>query len=208
MSTDLYGWLECKPGPGRYGAEHASWEPFSELRHLHWARDYMSWSALFDVRSVEPVEALFPDRGAPADLSETVRRDADDFEGHSHSWFSWRELSAVDWSAPCTDGPSRYWVRRWSRTQEGSLEPEGLAALPDELYDSAAATFGDGNIAPSRWPADGELPLGSDVYRPVVPAYRDLVPADGPWRPVWNVMGTLAELHGEDNVRLVVWFGG
>ncbi|MFI6376360.1 hypothetical protein [Streptomyces sp. NPDC050546] len=86
--------------------------------------------------------------------------------------------------------------------------PEGLAALPDELYDSAAAKFGEGNIVPSRWPADGELMLGNEVYRPVVPAYRDLVPTDGPWQPVWNVMGTLSELHGEDNVRLVVWFGG
>ncbi|MFJ4976154.1 hypothetical protein ACIP6X_12575 [Streptomyces coeruleorubidus] len=142
------------------------------------------------------------------DISDTVRRDADEFEGHSHSWFSWRELSAVDWNAPCTDGPSRYWVRRWSRAHEGTLVPHGLAALPDELYDSAAAKFGEGNIAPSRWPADGELLLGNDVYRPVVPAYRDLVPIDGPWQPVWNVMGTLSELHGEDNVRLVVWFGG
>ncbi|MBL1083557.1 hypothetical protein JK359_16510 [Streptomyces actinomycinicus] len=26
------------------------------------------------------------------------------------------------------------------------------------------------------------------------------------WAPVWDVMRTLAELHGADNVRLVVWF--
>lgn len=142
------------------------------------------------------------------DVSDTVRRDADDYEGHSRSWFSWRELSAVEWDAPCTDGPSRYWVRRWCRGRAGSLVPEGLTALPDELYDSAAVAFGEGNIAPSQWPADGELMLGDEVYRPVSPAYRDLVPADGPWQPVWKVMGTLAGLHGADNVRLVVWFGG
>ncbi|MER5832556.1 hypothetical protein ABT116_17315 [Streptomyces sp. NPDC002130] len=208
MSTDLYGWLECRHEPRRYSAGDVPWEAFSELRHLYWARDYMSLSALFDVRSVEPVKALFPDRGVPVDVSDRARKDVDEIEGHSHSWFSGRELSAVDWNAPCTDGPSRYWVRRWSRADEGSLVPEGLTVLPDELYDSAGATFGEVNIAHSRWPAGGELPLGNEVYRPVSPAYRDLIPADGPWQPVWNVMGTLAELHGEDNVRLVVWFGG
>ncbi|MFD6171360.1 hypothetical protein [Streptomyces coeruleorubidus] len=41
--------------------------------------------------------------------------------------------------------------------------PDGLTALPDELYDSAAAKFGEGDIAPSRWPADGELLLGNEV---------------------------------------------
>lgn len=154
MSTDLYGWLECRPQPGRHGTEHVLWETFSELRHLYRARDYMSWSALFDVRSVEPVRALFPDRGAPVDISDTVRREADDVEGHSHSWFSWRELSAADWNGPCTNGPSRYWVRRWSRTQEGFLEPEGLAALPDELYDAAAAASEKATSPPPGGPPE------------------------------------------------------
>ncbi|WP_406278676.1 hypothetical protein OHT93_37680 [Streptomyces sp. NBC_00191] len=29
---------------------------------------------------------------------------------------------------------------------------------------------------------------------------------DTHWGPVWNVMRTLSELHGPENVRLVVWF--
>ncbi|MFF2123858.1 hypothetical protein ACFVW1_00370 [Streptomyces olivochromogenes] len=36
---------------------------------------------------------------------------------------------------------------------------------------------------------------------------RDMVAGDGThWGPVWSVMRTLGELHGADNVRLVVWF--
>ncbi|MFB6616166.1 hypothetical protein ACFCV9_18460 [Streptomyces sp. NPDC056367] len=35
---------------------------------------------------------------------------------------------------------------------------------------------------------------------------RDAVDDDSGWGPVWNVMETLAALHGDDNVRLVVWF--
>jgi len=117
-------------------------------------------------------------------------------------------VSAVDLDAPCTDARSRHWVRRWLRDSEGTVVPGELTVLPGELYEPAEAAFGEGNIAPSRWPEDGELPLGADVYRPVVPTYRDLVPPEGPWQPVWSVMRTLAELHGEENVRTVVWFGG
>lgn len=34
---------------------------------------------------------------------------------------------------------------------------------------------------------------------------RDAVP-DEEWGSVWTVMRALAELHGDDEVRLVVWF--
>ncbi|MET9520346.1 hypothetical protein [Streptomyces sp. NPDC002994] len=30
--------------------------------------------------------------------------------------------------------------------------------------------------------------------------------ADTDWSRVWSVMGTLTEVHGAENVRLVVWF--
>ncbi|WP_148085596.1 hypothetical protein [Streptomyces sp. CEV 2-1] len=35
--------------------------------------------------------------------------------------------------------------------------------------------------------------------------HRDAVPEDE-WAPVWTIMHTLAEQHGDDEVRLVVWF--
>ncbi|WP_256463461.1 hypothetical protein [Kitasatospora sp. RG8] len=35
---------------------------------------------------------------------------------------------------------------------------------------------------------------------------RDAVTEDGEWKPVWTVMEALASTHGDDNVRLVVWF--
>lgn len=31
---------------------------------------------------------------------------------------------------------------------------------------------------------------------------------DGDWGAVWSVMRTLAGLHGDEGVRLVVWFDG
>jgi len=32
------------------------------------------------------------------------------------------------------------------------------------------------------------------------------MPPDGPWQPVFTVIGELADVHGSDDVRLVVWF--
>ncbi|MFF9814992.1 hypothetical protein [Streptomyces sp. NPDC014006] len=46
------------------------------------------------------------------------------------------------------------------------------------------------------------------VYRPVVLTTRMRAPPDEkPWDRLWGAMGDLAGVHGDDNVRLVVWFG-
>ncbi|MFL9684131.1 MULTISPECIES: hypothetical protein [Streptomyces] len=42
--------------------------------------------------------------------------------------------------------------------------------------------------------------------RGLPPETPDAVPAGGEWAPVWAVMKALADAHGPENVRLVVWF--
>ncbi|MFD8205564.1 hypothetical protein ACFV2S_04000 [Streptomyces sp. NPDC059695] len=37
---------------------------------------------------------------------------------------------------------------------------------------------------------------------------RDAVPERGAWAPVWATMRALADVHGDEQVRLVVWFDG
>jgi hypothetical protein len=54
----------------------------------------------------------------------------------------------------------------------------------------------------------GEVHLDGAVYRPVSLTARMLAPPDqAPSSRVWNAMRDLADEHGDDNVRLVVWFG-
>lgn len=50
--------------------------------------------------------------------------------------------------------------------------------------------------------------LGGVVYRPVVLTARMLTPPEkGRWAAVWKAMRDLAAEYGDENVRLVVWFG-
>ncbi|MGO4612693.1 hypothetical protein AB4305_11570 [Nocardia sp. 2YAB30] len=78
------------------------------------------------------------------------------------------------------------------------------------MLDAAYDTFGDDwpGGPPSEWPPGGEVCLDGAVYRPVVLTARMLAPPDEEhWARLWTAMRDLAAEHGDDNVRLVVWFG-
>jgi hypothetical protein len=49
-------------------------------------------------------------------------------------------------------GPRRGGTSLPLSRSSSDLVPDGLAALPDELYHSAVAKFGEGNIVPSSLP--------------------------------------------------------
>ncbi len=75
----------------------------------------------------------------------------------------------------------------------------------DASYDTVSD---DQSSAPSEWPPGGEVCLDGAVYRPVVVTARMFAPPDeGHWARLWTAMRDLAAEHGDDNVRLVVWFG-
>lgn len=61
-------------------------------------------------------------------------------------------------------------------------------------------------VRPSEhFPEGSQWIDGDQMFRVERIRRRDVVP-DEEWGPVWTVMRTLAELHGDDEVRLVVWF--
>ncbi len=73
--------------------------------------------------------------------------------------------------------------------------------------DAAEELFGE-DLWPYEWPPGGEVPLDGAVHRPVVYTARMFAPPDGDrWGPVWALMRDLAAVHGDENVRLIVWFG-
>ncbi|CAM5574042.1 hypothetical protein SCALM49S_09746 [Streptomyces californicus] len=57
------------------------------------------------------------------------------------------------------------------------------------------------------FPENTEWPDGDRLFRVGRLRRKDVVP-DSEWGAVWSVMRTLANLHGEEGVRLVVWFDG
>ncbi|MEE1808609.1 hypothetical protein [Streptomyces sp. BE133] len=59
--------------------------------------------------------------------------------------------------------------------------------------------------ASEHFPEGSQWVDGDQMFRVERLSRRDAVP-DDQWGPIWSVMGTLADLHGSDDVRLTVWF--
>ncbi|MEU9039811.1 hypothetical protein AB0D45_33575 [Streptomyces sp. NPDC048352] len=148
---------------------------------------------------------LFDQRGWPEDACEGVPKVSDELS-HGHSYATWAEIAAVDWDAPLCDGPDGSLLGEWRPGPDGALAWQGSVYLPDEVLEAAEELFGE-YLFPSEWPPGGEVHLNGAVYRPVVLTAGMYVPPDGPWGPVWASMRALAAEYGDENVRLVVWFG-
>jgi hypothetical protein len=203
MGTDIDGAIEIRSDDG-------PWQFEVDLLDFRLGRDHEVWDCLFGVRGTGDVERpLFADRGLPRDVSDPVREAGVGDYQHSHTYATWAEVVAVDWDAPLSDGPAWHWAGRWRPGDDGELVLDGVVWATPDLGEVAADTFGgDLLLSPSQWPPDGEVRLGGLVYRPVVPTGRILAPPDrAPWDQVWKAMRDLAAEHGDDCVRLVVWFG-
>jgi hypothetical protein len=84
--------------------------------------------------------------------------------------------------------------------------------LPDDASDGLRATLtawdGSQDAHGTTWITWGELAV-ADWSATDRSGSRSRSSVAGPgthWAPVWDVMRTLAELHGPEHVRLVVWF--
>lgn len=148
---------------------------------------------------------LFDRRGWPEDACDEVPKEYGE-NNHSHSYATWAEIAAVDWDAPLCDGPDGSRLGEWRPGPDGRLALADVVWAPIEVLDAAEKLFG-ADLFPSEWPPGGEVHLNGAVYRPVVLTAAMFVPPDGSWAPVWAAMRALAAAYGDENVRLVVWFG-
>ncbi|MFE5796273.1 hypothetical protein ACFQ8C_27355 [Streptomyces sp. NPDC056503] len=198
MGTDIEGVIEVRAADGR-------WEIREGLPDCASVRDRNARECLFGYGGGLQVERpLFDARGVPDDASEDV---PDDEINHSHSYATWAEVAAVDWDAPLNDRADGNHIAVWRPDPDGELVLDHVTWTPLAVLDAAEELFGE-DLWPFEWPPGGEVRLDGAVYRPVVYTPRMFAPPDGDrWGPVWAVMRDLAAVHGDENVRLVVWFG-
>lgn len=198
MGADIDGVIEVRGPDGRW--EFALGLPDRSLR-----RDRHGWECLFGYGGALQVERpLFDRRGIPDGASEDVP--AYDELSHSHSYATWAEVAAVDWDAPLCDGPDGNHIGEWRPGPDGELVLHAMPGTPIAVLDAAEELFGE-DLMPHEWPPGGEVPWNGTVYRPVTWTPRMFVPPDGDWGEVWAAMREQAAVHGDGNVRLVVWFG-
>ncbi|MGV9454504.1 hypothetical protein [Streptomyces sp. NPDC003635] len=206
MGTNIRGYVECRT----WGTDDDSaWYPAIELPLLGILRDYDAFACLFGVRDPgahwRPVAA---DRGLPADVSRRVHAEHASWGDTAFgvTWLDWTEVLALDWDEPAI--PRATHIARYRRLPDGDLD---LVHRVDWSRGFARASGIDTRtVDPGRigdlWPEGTEWDVGNTVFRAERARRRDAVPPDGPWQAVWTVMRTLADVHGVQSVRLVVWF--
>ncbi|MFJ4776292.1 hypothetical protein [Streptomyces sp. NPDC088762] len=199
MGTYIDGLIETR-------AEGGAWEMAVDLFDFGLGKERDARECLFDYGgSLGVSRPLFGARGWPEDSCEEVPKEEDELN-HSHSYATWAEVAAVDWDAPVCDAPDGNRLGVWIPGPGGELVLDHVLWAPVEVMEAAEELFGE-DLFPNEWPPGGEVHLNGAVYRPVVYTAGFLVPPDGRWGPVWASMGALAAEYGDENVRLVVWFG-
>ncbi|MFG2330074.1 hypothetical protein ACGFMM_10650 [Streptomyces sp. NPDC048604] len=199
MGTFIEGLVETRTAAG-------SWEASAvDLYDFDLGKAVYERECLFGYGGRLGVERpLFDARGRPEDACAEVPHE--DELNHSHSYATWAEIAAVDWDAPLCDRPDGNRLGLWSPGPDGELVLDDVIWAPVAVLDAAEELFG-ADLFPYEWPPGGEVRLDGAVYRPVVYTAGMFVPPDGDWAPLWTSMRALAEQYGNENVRLVVWFG-
>ncbi|MFD7256355.1 hypothetical protein [Streptomyces sp. NPDC059874] len=187
MGADIHGFIECRVTYGTLDEEDSSYRTAIDLDMLYGGRNYDAFGCLFGVRNYAGFRPLAEGRGLPPEVTDEVR---DYYEGapdlyHSATWIGWEELSAVDWDEPAlTLGVREYWYSPERGRYQSARTLQSL----------------DGHSEGDEWMQEGKIMRACRMTR------REAVREDGEWDPVWAVMKALADVHGPECVRLVVWF--
>ncbi|MFB6631968.1 hypothetical protein ACFCWY_18890 [Streptomyces sp. NPDC056362] len=190
MGTDIHGFVECRAAFRTLEVEDVSgWHGAIDLDLLYGGCDYDAFSCLFGVRNYAGFRPLAAKRGLPGDVSDETRREYEAWGrgAHDATWIGWEELSRVDWGERAE--------RVDDRVHEFTRDPSGDWVLTGKGFWGR-----DDRPEGDEWIKDGRL------FRRVHMSRRDAVPEGGDWAPVWAVMRALADVHGDEHVRLVVWF--
>ncbi|MFH8771586.1 hypothetical protein [Streptomyces sp. NPDC017958] len=209
MGTDIHGWVECRTWREGLAPGETAWCPALDLAMLGVHRDYEAFACLFGVRDFDARwRHVAADRGLPPDVSEPVRAGLESWGGAAFgtTWLSWADARSVDWDEPAL--PRATHVAQYHRSHDGTLRLRSPWVWSRAFARAAGINTltTDPSALAGLWPEGTEWESGTSVFRVERSRRRDAVPPDGSWHPVWTVMGALAGVHGDDGVRLVVWF--
>ncbi|KOU20439.1 hypothetical protein ADK52_26700 [Streptomyces sp. WM6372] len=204
MGTDIYGFIECR-WDRWLDEDDRSWCGAIDLDHLYNGRSYAAFGALFGVRDTASFRPLAPGRGLPPDASKEVRAFLEGWDtAHGTSWITWAELTSADWNELATDVDEC--VHEYRRGPDGSWELYGRNSSLTRFAELSGLSdpqvlYRAGRVLPegTEW-RDGDrlFRIGRLTRKQAVP--------DEEWGAVRAVMRTLAGIHGDEGVRLVVWF--
>ncbi|MFD3451563.1 hypothetical protein ACFWVC_05230 [Streptomyces sp. NPDC058691] len=207
MGTDIHGFIECR-WDRWLDEDDRSWFRAIDLTHLYNGRSYVAFGSLFGVRDTTSFRPLADHRGLPSDVSREILADlgAWNSDAPEASWITWAELLAADWEEVADEVDDC--VHEYRRGPDGTWEMYGRNSSLTRFSELSGHTDHDTlHHAGNAYPEGTEWPDGDRLFRIGRLRRKQAVP-DTEWAAVWSVMRTLASLHGDEGVRLVVWFDG
>ncbi|MDX2851806.1 hypothetical protein PV342_25805 [Streptomyces sp. PA03-3a] len=207
MGTDIHGFIECR-WDRRLDEDDRSRHGAIDLAHLYNGRSYVAFGSLFGVRDTTSFHPLADHRGLPPDVSRETLADFECWgsDASGASWITWAELEAADWDEIVHEVDDC--VHEYRRSPGGTWETHGRNSGLTRFAELSGHTDHQTLHHAGRTYAEGtEWPDGDRLFRIGRLRRRDAVP-DRDWAAVWSVMRTPANLHGDEGVRLVVWFDG
>lgn len=190
-------------------------------RYWYWGRNYTLFSLLAGVRN--GIESFYGPatghyltpmslpRGIPDDVSPELRQEYDDWDldGHSHSWFTLRELMLFDYDTTQARFAGMVSAREYQRWKDegspqswsGGVGGGGIKIVTNEELDRLIAS---GEVDPNTETQFG-MSAGKQYYTKVewVAALRDCLGKN--WFEFLDRMRALTRDDGSD-VRTVFWF--
>jgi hypothetical protein len=211
MGIDINGWVEVWSPPRLiYKSEGPGGDWYATI-DVGWLliRNSLVYDCLFGVRGFGIFPPLVPERGLPEDCSSKLQpyralRPPWPSTFHNPTWVTWAELQAADWEEETPLDRTR--LHSYSRDDAGQWVADRAAFIDDHFKTQFAPLVG---LEP-RVAYDHEFPLGQEwevggkLYRMEKERRKDTLSWD--WYIVFDLMAVLARTHGDDGVRLVVWF--
>jgi hypothetical protein len=190
MGTDIDGWIECRT----LVVDNETWDAVMDFRFIYRGRDYDSFGCLFGVRNTANFRPIAPDRGLPHDVSEQVKKEATFAGLYAHTWITWSEIRNIDWEE--YPEPVVHRILVYKRTESGELVYIGINEYSPSFEKYVGYSRGN-------WQEGEEWEFDDTVFR-VERLKRKAIRIG--WEATFKVLEVLANLYGDDNVRLVVWF--
>jgi hypothetical protein len=204
MGIDIAGSIECRAEFGHGDDPDEPWRYAIDLAVLNTTRNYDAFGCLFGVANFAGFAPVAADRGLPADAAEQTRIAHDHAGAFATTWIGWSEVAAVDWGEPALRTDAR--IHEYVPDGEGGWRYESKAGWSPRLAKHLGIVGDKSGYGDTVWAEGTEWIIENRLYRVGRVYRRDAVTPTGEWQQVWSVMNTLASLHGDQNVRLNVWF--
>ncbi|MGB8345751.1 MAG: hypothetical protein WCD86_12765 [Ktedonobacteraceae bacterium] len=183
MGTDIHGFIEF-----RLKKTSGYWFTAIDIGSLA-ERYYTLFGYLFGVR--EPADKFLPvaaGRGLPSSVAEETELLFKWYEGENPTWIGWSELREA-----IANSHSVHAYRQRAPDQEEPGDRYWIPSSPAYFTESEQERLRQGGVVEKggylyRYEADGPLPLGPG------------------WQLIVEFGDRLAQVHGEERVRMVVWF--